>query len=95
MTLITVDWGGDGDYDGEENDEEFQSYEVEDYGCLYGDKCCMPGLHYVGECHTKDILEDAQRLAEFREIKQLFDEVGWVKREQILWMIKVLNELLE
>lgn len=25
-------------------------------GCLYPDKCCMPGPHYESECHTAEML---------------------------------------
>lgn len=28
-----------------------------EFGCLYPDKCCMPGLHMRSECHTAEDYE--------------------------------------
>jgi hypothetical protein len=32
-------------------------------GCLFPGKCCMPGSHYVSECHTPDMLEPNAKLS--------------------------------
>lgn len=29
-----------------------------DYGCLYPEKCCMPGPHQRNECHTAETMDD-------------------------------------
>ena len=38
-------------YDFEDNDGDF--------GCLFGAKCCMPGLHFRSECYTAEMYEAA------------------------------------
>lgn len=48
----------------EDEEEEYEdSWDVEGLlgpeGCLYPDKCCMPGFHWESECHTA---EDLMRL---------------------------------
>ena len=42
--------------------EDFANEKLEEFGCLYGAACCMPGLHFPSECHTAEMLE-----AEFAE----------------------------
>ena len=32
--------------------EDFANEKLEEFGCLYGAACCMPGLHFPSECHT-------------------------------------------
>jgi hypothetical protein len=42
------EFGGDGLDD--------DDYMVE--GCVFPDECCMPGAHYLHECHTPAMIED-------------------------------------
>jgi hypothetical protein len=28
-----------------------------EFGCCYPGECCMPGLHYIDECHTAEAYE--------------------------------------
>lgn len=30
-------------------------------GCLYPDRCCMPGYHWESECHTAEDLEALEK----------------------------------
>ncbi len=41
---------------GAEEDELLD--ELGDIGCLFPCNCLMPGVHYTGECHTAEMLED-------------------------------------
>ena len=38
-------------------DDDYVDEEFED-GCLYPDKCCMPGFHTIDECHTAEMMEE-------------------------------------
>jgi hypothetical protein len=29
-------------------------------GCLFPEESCMPGMHYTGQCHTADMLEEQE-----------------------------------
>lgn len=31
--------------------------EMEDFGCWFGTRCMMPGLHFPSECHTAEMME--------------------------------------
>lgn len=31
--------------------------ERETFGCVLGDRCCMPGPHYPSECHSAEMME--------------------------------------
>ena len=30
---------------------------LHEVGCLFPDKCCMPGEHFMSECHTAEMME--------------------------------------
>ena len=32
-------------------------------GCCFPDNCCMPGVHFKGECHTAEMLEAEEKAA--------------------------------
>ncbi|WP_375495317.1 hypothetical protein [uncultured Nostoc sp.] len=38
--------------------------------------------------------DNQKRLYRLQEIKDRFAKVGWLKREDILWLLEVLGELL-
>jgi hypothetical protein len=42
------------DYDG---DSDREPREDEEWGCIFPGKCCMPGEHRKGECHTAEMIE--------------------------------------
>jgi hypothetical protein len=42
------------DYDGNIDREP---REDEEWGCIFPGKCCMPGEHRKGECHTAEMIE--------------------------------------
>ena len=44
---------------------EGEDDEFEEFGCLYGADCCMPGLHFPSECHTGEMLE-----AQYKEMER-------------------------
>ena len=50
------------------DDEDFDPYEDderEDYeGCLWPDKCIMPGIHLVSECCTAEMMEQMREANE-------------------------------
>jgi len=29
----------------------------EGFSCIFGNRCCMPGPHYISECCTADMLQ--------------------------------------
>jgi hypothetical protein len=43
----------DGDYESNDEDEL-----MEDYECILGPACVMPGLHFPSECHTAEMMEE-------------------------------------
>lgn len=51
-------------YDCDEQEEggddmgDFVNEETEEFGCLYGAACCMPGVHFPSGCHTPEMLAD-------------------------------------
>lgn len=47
----------DDDWGHEDGEDEYWFDEFEDFECLYGPKCCMPGLHFPSECHTAEMIE--------------------------------------
>lgn len=42
-----------GDLDYEEDEFGF-----EEFGCVFGEECCMPGFHYRSECYTPEMAEE-------------------------------------
>ena len=51
--------------------DDFYDYEEYDdtgglgpEGCLYPEKCCVPGFHWESECHTIEDLEALEKEAE-------------------------------
>ena len=42
-----------GDLDYEEDEFGF-----EEFGCVLGDECCMPGFHFRSECYTPEMAEE-------------------------------------
>ena len=57
-----------GDLDYEE--DEFGS---EEFGCVFGDECCMPGFHYRSECYTPEMAEEWS-LPGYRAEEQIHEE---------------------
>lgn len=63
-------------YDEDDYDSERDEGPLGREGCLYPDKCCMPGPHYESECHTVEMLiqEDNtpvhELVAKWREIAE-------------------------
>ncbi|MGF1472952.1 MAG: hypothetical protein ACFB50_14585 [Rubrobacteraceae bacterium] len=42
-----------GDLDYEEDEFGF-----EEFGCVFGSECCMPGFHFRSECYTPEMAEE-------------------------------------
>lgn len=38
---------------------------------------------------------DAETKAEFERLRIKYEKLGWMAREDILWLLKVLGEMLE
>jgi hypothetical protein len=36
---------------------ERDEFGVEEFGCVFGAACCMPGYHFPSECHTAEMAE--------------------------------------
>lgn len=47
------------EWDGDEEDGAWETpnNELYEFGCLFGDKCLMPGEHFKSECHTREMME--------------------------------------
>lgn len=39
------------------DDYELSEEQPEDFGCIFPDRCVMPGIHYPNECHTAEMME--------------------------------------
>lgn len=40
------------------SDDDFvETDELDEWGCLFGDRCLMPGEHMKKECHTVEMME--------------------------------------
>jgi hypothetical protein len=56
---------GEDDFDGCEHgvgfDEDCEDCDDDPIGCLFPDKCLMPGVHLESECHTAEMLEQIER----------------------------------
>lgn len=39
-------------------DYEEDEFGFEEYDCVFGDRCCMPGFHFRSECHTPEMAEE-------------------------------------
>ena len=40
------------------HDEEGGDELFEAGGCIFGERCCMPGPHFEDECHTAEMAEE-------------------------------------
>ena len=53
------------DFDGCEHgvgfDEDCEECEDDPIGCCFPGKCLMPGVHVESECHTSEMMEQAQK----------------------------------
>lgn len=57
--MITVT-GEDVYYTDEEDDSQHDDGGelFEAWGCLFGERCCMPGLHFEDKCHKAEMAEE-------------------------------------
>jgi hypothetical protein len=39
------------------DDDPVETSELDEWGCIFGDKCLMPGEHLKKECHTVEMIE--------------------------------------
>lgn len=37
-------------------------------GCIFPEKCCMPGIHYQADCHTAEMMEQINKELEGSEL---------------------------
>lgn len=59
----------DSQFDDWEDEPDFMQSDVFDrddddkWGCVFGEKCCMPGDHMTDECHTAEMADEYMREA--------------------------------
>ena len=58
--MIDEYWEDDFDIGDDSEDDEREDYE----GCLWPDKCVMPGIHLVSECCTAEMMEQMREAKE-------------------------------
>lgn len=46
------------DYARGDLDYEEDEFGFEEFGCVFGDECCMPDFHYRSECYTPEMAEE-------------------------------------
>lgn len=63
----------------EDLDYEEDEFGFEEYGCVFGDGCCMPGFHFRSECYTPEMAEEwyaAEAAADVEEEEHSGQEEG-------------------
>lgn len=68
----------DDDYwEGYFDDDPVETDELDEWGCLFGDKCLMPGEHLKKECHTAEMMEQDNDLNWVHQIpEEQIDLIG-------------------
>lgn len=55
------------EYEDREDEPDFMQSDVfdrdddDEWGCVFGERCCMPGYHTKDECHTAEMAEEWMR----------------------------------
>ena len=44
-------------WEGYFDDDPVETDELDEWGCLFGDRCLMPGEHLKKDCHTVEMME--------------------------------------
>lgn len=51
----------DGYWNDHSEDDPIETDDLDELGCLFGDRCLMPGEHLKKECHTVEMMEQLGR----------------------------------